>query len=84
MNIVPKDFVFDTEKTHAKLSKRGTAKLLKVDDKSIRNALQSADLFDTLKAQTVAKQGFEGADIIKVVFTCTKDFRAFDHGTISH
>lgn len=67
MNIVLKDFVFDTEKTHAKLSQRDTAKLLKVTEASIRKALKSAYLLDGLAVQHVETQGFEGAYLVKLI-----------------
>jgi hypothetical protein len=66
-NIVPKDFVFNSDRTHARLSKRGVASLLKVDEKSIRNAMKSADLIDCLSPEVIAGQGFEGADLVRLI-----------------
>lgn len=66
MNILPKDFVFDTEKTHAKLSKRGTAKLLKVSHTAINNLLNTGNLFSISEVETFEAEGFEGGNLIKL------------------
>ena len=66
-NIVPKDFVFNSDRTHAKLSKRGTARLLKVSDTAINKVLQGANLFADLELQTIEVEGFEGANLIKLI-----------------
>jgi hypothetical protein len=66
-NIVPKDFVFNAEKTHARLSQRGTARLLKVTEASIRKTLKSAYLFTDLELESIELQGFEGAYLVKLI-----------------
>jgi len=66
-NIVAKDFVFTSDRTHAKLSNRGTARLLKVTENSIRKILKSAHLFTDLELQAIEIEGFEGAHLVKLV-----------------
>lgn len=65
MNIVPKDFVFDTEKTHANLSQVGTARLLKVSQPSISRFIKNYALELGLDPQILLENGFDGDALIE-------------------
>jgi hypothetical protein len=64
-NIVPKDFVFDTAKTHANLSQRGTARLLKVSQSSISRFVENDALGLGLDPKSLLEYGFDGDALIE-------------------
>jgi predicted transcriptional regulator len=65
-NIVAKDFVFNSDHTHARLSQRGVASLLKVSQSSVSRFVENDASNLALDWQTLIEQGFDGDALIEV------------------